>query len=395
MTVSPTRPEILDHFDPHDQATIQSVIDHYDYARSQCPVHRSDAHGGFWLVTPYELVNEVLRDWKTYSSANGVLLPTGIVHRHPPIDCDPPDQLDYRRFLLPLFTNSRVATYEAVMREVVINTIENFADDGRCDALKQFSAPFTATTLIRTVLDVEDPSGIVRIQELVSTIAEENSEAGWTGVFAYAGELMAQRRTSAESRDDLINAVLTGTVAGRPLTEEEQLGIIIIFILGGLDTTKAGITNTILRMAQRPGLEQELRDPERLAASISELLRFDSPIIGFARTVTRDVVLGGQQLREGDVVFVSYASANRDEAVFEDPQELRLDRAFAQPHLAFGAGIHKCIGRHLARLQINVAISELLTRVTDIRLEAGVEIEWVAGHVRYPAALPITFTKTR
>jgi cytochrome P450 len=312
----------------------------------------------------------------------------------PPLDADPPEHTAYRRFLLPLFTPSHVARYEQTTREVAREIIATFVDRGSCELLSEFSAPFTATALVRTVLDCDDTEEIRKIQELVAMFAKENSAEAYQGIHAFAEHLLADRRTSGEDRDDVIQAVLTGMVDDRPLTGDEQVGIIKNLLFGGLDTTKGAITNIIHRVTERPDLEDVLREPDGLSASLDELLRFDTPVQGFIRTVTRDAELNGQPLKQGDIVFIAFASANRDDRVFESPNELRPGRPVDAQRLTFGLGIHQCVGRHFARLQLKVAIGELLAQVKGIQLEPDAEIQWTVGHTRQPARLPIRFGRS-
>jgi cytochrome P450 len=159
---------------------------------------------------------------------------------------------------------------------------------------------------------------------------------------------------------------------------------------GGLDTTKAALGNIALHLATDPGLEQRLRDPEWIKADLDEFLRYESPIMFMARTVTRDTELGGCPLKPGDRVAVHYASANRDESRFDHADQLNFGRE-RNPHAAFGLGPHRCIGMHFARLQIEVAVGELLSRVTNLRIPDDSHVETAVGIVLSPEHLPVVF----
>jgi cytochrome P450 len=183
---------------------------------------------------------------------------------------------------------------------------------------------------------------------------------------------------------------VNGTVQERPLTLEEQVGATMIMFTGGLDTTKAALGNIALHLAEEPGLEQRLRDPDWIKADLDEFLRYESPIMFMARTVTRDTELGGCPLKPGDRVAVHYASANRDESRFEHADQLDFGRE-RNPHAAFGLGPHRCIGMHFARLQIEIAFGELLSRVTNLRIPDGTHVETAVGIVLSPEHLPVVF----
>lgn len=194
-----------------------------------------------------------------------------------------------------------------------------------------------------------------------------------------------------EDRDDVLNAVLRGTVAGRPLTHDEQVGTIMQLLLGGLKTTVAAIGHIVASIACHEVPEDRLRQPDWSASYLDEFLRYESPVKMIARTVTREVTIGGRQLGAGDMVAVMLPSANRDDAMFEHPDELDLARR-NNPHLAFGLGVHRCIGSNLARLEIATAIDALLARVRNIDLVPGTvlsrtpsasELSWEAVPVQF------------
>jgi cytochrome P450 len=182
-----------------------------------------------------------------------------------------------------------------------------------------------------------------------------------------------------EARDDVLNAVLRGTVAGRPLTRDEQVGTIMQLLLGGLKTTVAAIGHIVAHLADRDGLEDRLREPDWSRGPLDEFLRLEPPVKMVARSATRDVLLGGRRVRAGEMVAVMLGSANRDESIFADAAELDFGRR-RNPHLSFGLGVHRCIGSNLARMEIVSAVGALLARVRNIRPAAGARL------VRTPSA---------
>jgi cytochrome P450 len=394
----PTSNDELDlrHFDHHDPAQAQRLHELYREARHRCPVVRSAELGGFWLVTGYKDVRAVLSDPATYSSSNGPLVPQAVMAPTPPLDSDPPQQRHYRQFLNPLFSKSHVLNaYQPVFEEVARRLVGELVDAGRCEVVTDLALPFPAAVLARTLLDVADPEVLGEIQRLVAAIAANEGFEPWIQIHALTSDLLVKRRERGVGDADLIDAVLKGNLDGQELTDEQRIGLVLTTLFGGLDTTVGAISTMIYRMVKDSSLEEQLRDPRLLPAGLEELLRYDAPVTGFGRTVTRDTELGGQQLRAGDVVYVAFASANRDESMFECPDEIRLDRARdpQRPHLAFGFGVHRCIGRHFGRVQLEILFGELFRQVRNVRLEEGSTVEWTTGHTPRPKSLSITFER--
>ena len=256
--------------------------------------------------------------------------------------------------------------------------------------MTDYAIPFTSRNLARVILDDGNEERIARAISIATRISGEGDPAAFFEISALAEELLRERAASGSQRDDVLSAIVGGTVEGRPLTMEEQVGATTILFTGGLDTTKAALGNIARHLAEDPRLEQRLRDPEWVKSDLDEFLRYESPIMFMARTVTRDTELGGCPLKAGDRVAVHYASADRDETRFEHADQLNLDRE-RHPHAAFGLGPHRCIGLHFARLQIEIAFSELLSRVTNLRIPAGARVESAVGVVLTHEHLPVTF----
>jgi cytochrome P450 len=256
--------------------------------------------------------------------------------------------------------------------------------------MTDYAVPFTSRNLARVVLDDSNAERIQRAISIATRISSEGDPQAFFDMAALAEEFLRDRAASGSQRDDVLSAIVNGTVQGRPLTLEEQVGATMIMFTGGLDTTKAALGNIALHLAEDPSLERRLRDPEWIKGDLDEFLRYESPIMFMARTVTRDTELSGCPLKPGDRVAVHYASANRDESRFEHADQLRFGRE-RNPHAAFGLGPHRCIGMHFARLQIEIAFSELLSRVTNLRIPDGTHVETAVGIVLSPEHLPVVF----
>jgi cytochrome P450 len=375
----------LDLFDPGHSERLWEVL---GYARSACPVLKTDADDGYFIVTRYDDLRTVLEDPQTYSSEQAGL--RGVPIKMPPLTEDPPRHLEYRRMLNKYLSRSFLSKYTDDVRETATELLDKLVPQGRFDFMTDYAIPFTSRNLARVILDDGNAERIQRAISIATRISGEGDPAAFFEISALAEELLRERAASGSQRDDVLSAIAGGTVEGRPLTLEEQVGATTILFTGGLDTTKAALGNIARHLAENPSLEQRLRDPDWVKGDLDEFLRFESPIMFMARTVTRDTELGGCPLKAGDRVAVHYASANRDAARFDHPDELTFGRE-RNPHAAFGLGPHRCIGLHFARLQIETAFSELLARVTNLRIPPGANVESAVGVVLTHEHLPVTF----
>ena len=358
------------------------------YARSACPVLRTDADEGYYIVTRYDELRTVLEDAVTYSSEQAGL--RGVPLPMPPLTEDPPRHIEYRRALNKYLSRSFLSRYADDIRDTARTLLDELVPRGRFDFMTDYAVPFTSRNLARVVLDDSNAERIQRAISIATRISSEGDPQAFFDMAALAEEFLRDRAASGHQRDDVLSAIVNGTVQGRPLTLQEQVGATMIMFTGGLDTTKAALGNIALHLATDPSLEQRLRDPEWIKGDLDEFLRYESPIMFMARTVTRDTELGGCPLKPGDRVAVHYASANRDESRFEHADQLNFGRE-RNPHAAFGLGPHRCIGMHFARLQIEIAFSELLSRVTNLRIPDGTHVETAVGIVLSPEHLPVIF----
>ena len=375
----------LDLFDPSHSERLWEVL---SYARTACPVLKTDADKGYYIVTRYDDLRTVLEDPGTYSSVQAGL--RGVPLPMPPLTEDPPRHIEYRRALNKYLSRSFLSRYAADVRDTARTLLDNLVPRGRFDFMTDYAIPFTSRNLARVILDDSNAERIQRAIAIATRISSEGDPQAFFDMAALAEEFLRDRAASGSQRDDVLSAIVNGTVEGRPLTLQEQVGATMIMFTGGLDTTKAALGNIASHLAGDAALEQRLRDPEWIKADLDEFLRYESPITFMARTVTRDTELGGCPLKPGDRVAVHYASANRDESRFEHADRLDFDRR-RNPHAAFGLGPHRCIGMHFARLQIEVAFGELLSRVTNLRIPQDAQVQTAVGIVLSPEHLPVTF----
>jgi len=375
----------LDLFDPSHSERLWEVL---SYARTACPVLKTDADEGYYIVTRYDDLRAVLEDPETYSSVQAGL--RGVPLPMPPLTEDPPRHIEYRRALNKYLSRSFLGRYAADVRDTARTLLDDLVPRGRFDFMTDYAIPFTSRNLARVILDDSNAERIQRAIAIATRISSEGDPQAFFDMAALAEEFLRDRAASGSQRDDVLSAIVNGTVEGRPLTLQEQVGATMIMFTGGLDTTKAALGNIASHLAGDAAIEQRLRDPEWIKADLDEFLRYESPITFMARTVTRDTELGGCPLKPGDRVAVHYASANRDESRFEHADRLDFGRQ-RNPHAAFGLGPHRCIGMHFARLQIEVAFGELLSRVTNLRIPQDAQVQTAVGIVLSPEHLPVTF----
>ncbi len=355
-------------------------------ARAGCPVPHSAVHD-LGIVTRYDDLRFVLENPDIFSSKDPNIfgeLPVRI----PPLDSDPPLQQEFRRLLNPFFSRAYFARFEPDARAVARRAIDGFLERGSCEFVSEFAVPFSAGVLAALVFDETDEVRLARALEHVTAVAEEQTHQSFADLAGLCAEYLAEKAGS--DQDSLLGAIAGGTVEGRPLTMEEQIGVVTVLFLGGLDTTRGAIGNIAAHLAADPALEDRLRDPGWAKHDLEEFIRLETPVITMARTVTREVSLGGRTLPAGYRLALHFGSANRDETRYPDAGELRFDRPRAG-HAGFGLGIHRCIGMHFARFQIAIAFDELLARVTRLRLTG--DVPKAPGVVNGPLRLDVRFDR--
>ena len=388
---APDPAELLPHFSMWDPEHEQIKWGVFEYARSACPVAHTDGDGGRqYIVTRYEDVKRVLHDPGTFSSKGVAPRPSPVCLN--PLDSDPPYQVELRKILNPLFTRGFLMRFEADLRKNAIELIGTFRDARRCEFIRDFAGPFVANALSTVVFHESDPEKMRAITDVVVKVALEGTDEEYLKLAMLAAQYIQDRQDHPIERTDVLNAISTATVEdGRPLTDLERMGVVIVLFLGGLDTTRGAMGSIAYYLATQPGIEARLRDPDWVRQDLDEFVRLASPVGCLGRTATTDVELGGIQIKAGEQVLVRFDSANRDESQFEDASRLRFDIRRGG-NVGFGLGVHRCLGSHFARIQLAVAFEELLARVTNVRLaNPDSEIRWAPGIANGPERLDIAF----
>jgi cytochrome P450 len=372
-------PTLEAEFDFHGDA-LDDVFSTYSRLRATCPVGRSDRYGGFWYFTKNDDIYAAEQDPGTFSVTPSMLLPDfGTDFPLIPLDVDPPDHSRYRRILLPLFTPRAVSRLEDGMRSTARHLVEQMREQRVADASALYARPMPTIVFSRLAGFPEKdwPRFDAWVDDIIyeRTTNPARARAAAREVVDYFDHLLRARRPGAAQARDLISELLAARIDGEPLTHDELVSYCYLLFVAGLDTTAWAIRSSLWYLA-RDGLAQERlrREPDLIPAAAEEFLRTMSPVQAMARTCRADTEVRGQRLRAGDRVLLVFGAGNRDPESFERPDEIQIGRE-ANRHLAFGAGIHRCLGSHLGRRELVVALEEFLSRMPAFR-HARPEEKW-------------------
>jgi len=381
--------QMLENFDMFDQDQGKHRWELFAHARQKCPVARTQK--GPVVVTRYADVRYVLEHPELFSSKGVAPEPSPLSLN--PLDADPPYQPQLRKILNPMFSRNASLKFVPQMEDVANRLIDGFVGKGEVELIMDFAAPFVAGVLARIVYNEQDTAKMQRAIDAVTRVAETGDPQTYMELAMVGHEYLADRLENGSPEQDVLWAITTGTVeeGSRTLTSEEQLGVLIVLFLGGLDTTRGAIGMIAHELAKDPALEARLKDPAWHRQDMDELLRVASPVACLGRLVTENTELNGIELKKGEQILVRFDSADRDPDQFEDPDNLRFD--LNRPgNAAFGLGIHRCLGAHLARVQIGVAFDVLLQRIKNLRLaDPEQEIHYIFGIARGPEKLELAF----
>ena len=392
---------ITDHFDLHAPELGRDLHRTLARARSLCPVAHSDQHDGYWIATRYEDVLRIAQDWETFSNELGITVPhverpasaSGEAMKILPVGIDPPLHREFKRLINRHFTPAAVAPWEDGTRALVTRLIDGFVEQGECDFMEAFARPFPGLAFFDLALHApaDDLEQVNDWATVASRTDLAESREGLMKLAAWIGRFVARRREEGP-RGDVVDAVMEAEIEGRPITEREIVGTIHLLIQGGLETTAGVLGAVMMRFCEQPEIPALLRArPERIPAAVEELLRLDGSFICIGRTARHDAEIAGHPIKAGERVIIYWASANRDDAEFEAPDVFDPERE-QNRHIAFGAGPHRCAGSNLARMNLRIALEELVRRVTDVRLQPDATIEFHSTFNRAPLSVPITFT---
>jgi len=384
-------------FDPEFARCPQPV---FERLRSQCPVTRA-ALTASPVIARYEDVVWALRHPEIFSSQMDLQLALGTERPMIPQQIDPPAQTRYRKILDPRFSRRRMAEIEPEVRASANRLIDAVIDAGECEFDRDFAVPLPCQAFLSLMglpqqeldLFLELKDLIIRPQERreINSLEEGKAVRAEAGkrIYAYFDALIDERQT--KPGEDLMGYLVQAQIDGEKLTRNEILDICFLLILAGLDTVTATLGCNVAYLAANPGQRRKLvQRPELIPAAVEELLRWETPVMAVPRLVKQDVELHGFQIKAGELVTLLLGSADTDDAEFVGAQDVDFERE-RNRHVAFGAGPHRCLGSHLARMELAVALEEWHRRVPDYAIKPGEQPTYTAGirEVRY---LPLVWT---
>jgi cytochrome P450 len=398
MTVAPTEARDFDPLDPGLAAAAGPQCERFWPVllslQRECPVWRSEARGGFWMISGFDDVARVARDWETFTSAQGaeaVPLEAGDTgFRLVPAEVDPPKHRELRRILNPAFRLGAVHRHAEEINRIADDLFDGFVERGSCEFIAEFANPFPGEAFFRCFLGLS-PERSLAVRGLVESMLLDpaNAADAFAEFVPWCAEVVAERR-DGEPRGDVLDAIVEGVDTGL-MDATDQFSALLTIIGAGIETTAMGVGNIAMHLAADPVLRERVRgeDPWRVA---DEFLRFEAPVPAMGRRATRDVEVGGAHIRKGDRVVLSFGAANRDARAWDDADEIDFARPNVDRHLAFGIGPHRCLGLHLAQLEMVIALRCITERMPDLRPDPAGEITWRTALTRGPATLPLLFT---
>ncbi len=358
-------------------------------ARAACPVAHSGAHDGFWALFSYDDIGAAARDTARYSSASGVTIPAhAFPMALPPIEADAPLHMQVRGPLLPRFSPQVMEALEDDLRSMVNELIDGFIEAGSADLATDLVIPFPGMSIGQLMAVPKDD--ITMLRDLTAHLMANSSDLDVVmQAMAFFQRLYEDRL--ANPGEDLPTSVLSLEIDGRPVTNEEYLAIMAMVMMAGLDTTANAAGNMLELIGADDDIRQALiADPAKIPQAVEEFLRYSTPLHASGRTATEDFEIEGCPVTAGDKVLLNWLAANHDPAEFDSPEVLDIER-FPNRHFAFGTGPHRCLGIHLARLQLRVVAEEVLRRLPDYVVDTA-GVERYIGVTRGVASLPVTFT---
>ena len=385
-------------YDIFDPAFVRDPYPVWKGLRQSEPVPHTDRWGGSWMPTRYEDVSAVAHDSSHFSS-----IEVGVARVPNSYDddgnrlrsiiaSDPPDHAPERRIMLPFFSPKAAQHYEEHTRELCNRMIDEFIAGGRADAAGQYARQIPPR-IIAAILGI-DPDRADDFTEWVQGVLElglrdpEIREKYRIIIQDFFLEQIAHRQQNPG--DDLISWLLSQKVNGEPIPMYVVRANVGLMLIAGIDTTWSSIGSALWHLAAHPQDTARLvADRSLIPGAIEEFLRAYSPVT-MARIAVEDVEVNGRMVHKGDRVLLSFPAANRDAEAFANPEDVVIDRAHNR-HIAFGVGIHRCVGSNLARMEMLIAVEEWLKRIPTFHLADPAAVTWAGGQVRGPRYLPVEF----
>jgi len=370
------------------------------------PVFYSNYYGGFWVFTRYEDIRAIYQNPDVFIQWSQGFPANPFSKLYKPLYLNPPEHIAWRRVLTPIFSPRQMMRYEAFVRDLTRTQLAKIAPQGRCELVSEFAdvIPGRMFCFQLGLPEKDYPRFSGLAHDLIFGPAKVLREGGSPDdarafrvkvnaeIDDFVAKLIPERRK--QPGEDIVSFLLEGRVDGEPLTDEDIITMTTLLFFAGTDSTRAAITYAFLYLAQHPEMRDELvRGEADIKKASEELLR----VHGFhmsSRQAAKDFEIAGVRIKAGDRVVMSTGAANRDAAKFPDPTKVDFHRPDAHSHLTFGAGIHRCIGSHLATLQLRVALDEVHKVITDYRIDESADpVTFVGGQGKtIPVNLPLVYT---
>ena len=366
------------------------------------PVVYSPAYGGHWVVTRYKEIQQVLTDPETFSSYPNNLVTPVDFGKFIPLELDQPEHTAYRQVLQPLFSPQRMKKLSDDIRTVVNGLIDEFAPKGQAEFISEFAHELPARVFL-ALMDwpLEDAPLFTEATDIVlfgkpGGTPEESDQARIAAGLTVAGyfqKVIEDRRSNprGDATSTLINTEVELPDGARVLEDQELILMFYLLLMGGLHTVQGSLAWAIVHLVNNPAQRDLIvADPAVIPRAVEEILRIEAAVAA-GRRATRDVELGGVSIAEGDQLLLMLCSANRDPDAFPNPADFDINRS-PNRHLSFGAGVHRCLGSHLGRVELTIALEELHRRIPDYQLVESDPPIFHSTQVRGCLRMPITFT---
>jgi len=344
----------------------------YDGFREQGPLFWNSYGPGFWTIVNHEGILEVLQRPDVFSNQSVTPLDPEPAYKWIPEMLDGEEHRDWRTFLAPLFSPARAADMEQGIRDRAIDLIEKIAPLGKCDFMTDFAQLFPTSIFVEMMgLPIEElPQFMEWEHDILHSSADETDRkmAGMTAVMSRFAQIVEERRKNPQ--DDLVTKALDVQVNGAPVTDDDLLSFCLLMFMAGLDTVSVTLGWSFLHLAKNSDDRQRILDnPSAISTAIEEFLRAYAIVIP-ARKAMEDVEIQGCPIKAGEMISVPLNAATRDAAEFDDPTAVDITRS-PNRHIAFGAGPHRCLGSHLARRELQIALEEWHKRIPSYRVASG------------------------
>jgi len=373
--------------------------------RERCPIAHTTRWGGSWLPTRYEDLQAMVRMVPALSSRSPAVVPPSPELRaelvaeikeygteNPPITADPPEQIPYRRLILPFFSPKAVDAHRPFTEALCHDLIDRFIDKGTCDAAADYAQQIPPRVIAHMLgIDpgrgdefTEWTRGALELGQLQPELRIKYRRV----IREFFSELVAERRVNPT--DGMVSKLIASEIEGEPLSDHTVIGMCNLLLVAGIDTTWSSIGSALWHFSGHADDRRRLAaDPELFPTAIEEMLRYYAPVT-MARKVTEPITMGEANFIPGDKVLLNFPGANHDPEMFDRADEVVIDRQ-RNRHIAFGVGIHRCAGSNLARMEMDLALRIWFERIPEFELSDPEAVTWVGGQVRGPRSIPVTF----